>query len=125
MEQQDYLMKQIEAFGQVLGELAAKLLGLKSPTKTIEICQKTFSEELDLDFNKLITIPTDDLIKFLKNEKRFSNANLRQIADIFHILAEDLSKSQKATFNEKSIKIYEFIDKKEKTFSFIKHRFNS
>jgi hypothetical protein len=72
MEQKDYLLRQAELFGQVLGKLLAKLLNLKNQEQTssaIEITNQTVSEDLGLDMNALTELDTNDLIRLLIAKK--------------------------------------------------------
>ncbi|GHT29251.1 hypothetical protein AGMMS49574_05480 [Bacteroidia bacterium] len=55
MEQQDYLMKQVEQMGLVLGKILSKLLNLKDKgTISMETINHIFTEELDFDINNIL-----------------------------------------------------------------------
>jgi hypothetical protein len=72
MEQRDYLLRQVELFGQALEKLLAKLLNMKNQeqiSSVVEITNQAFSEELKWDANTLISLGTNDLIKLLITEK--------------------------------------------------------
>jgi hypothetical protein len=124
MEQKDYLLKQAEIFGQVLGKILTKLLNLKNQGQTnsiIEVSNQTFSDDLGLDINELISIEPDDLIKMLITEKKFNNNNLEQLADIFFIMAETMCQEEKNQLNEKCLAIYEYIEATDLMYSFNRH----
>lgn len=58
MEQRDYLQKQIDQLGRVLGKLLADLIGLKNQgeiSEGIEIISQKLKDELDLDLESLPT----------------------------------------------------------------------
>ncbi|MDR3194304.1 MAG: hypothetical protein LBT76_03300 [Tannerella sp.] len=123
MEQRDYLLKQAEQLGQVLGKILADLLGLKNQGQTslLETAGQTFNEELGLDIHELIALETDGLIGKLLSEKKFNNGHLEQLADLFFIMAEDMSREEKNRLNKKALSIYEYIESSELTYSFMRH----
>ncbi|GHS94702.1 hypothetical protein FACS1894207_3360 [Bacteroidia bacterium] len=56
MEQRDFLVRQAELFGRVLGKILAYLLGLKTPeeiSEGIEVVSLTFEEELGFSLDEL------------------------------------------------------------------------
>jgi hypothetical protein len=64
VEQRDYILRQAELFGQILGKLLAKLLNLRNQEQisgAYEITNKTLNEVLGLDINELTAIDTNDL----------------------------------------------------------------
>jgi hypothetical protein len=124
MEQRDYLLRQAELFGQVLGKLLAKLLNLKSQEQisdVIEITNQAFSEDLKWDINTLIALDTNDLIKLLTTEKIFSNENLERLADIFFIMSESMSPMERNQLNKKCLTMYEYVEATDPTYSINRH----
>jgi hypothetical protein len=124
MEQRDYLLRQAELFGQVLGKLLAKLLNLKNQEQTssaIEITNQTISEDLGLDMNALTELDTNDLIQLLIAEKKFSNENVERLADIFFILAENRHPEEKNQLNKKCLAMYEYVEAIDPTYSINRH----
>jgi hypothetical protein len=121
MEQRDFLVRQAEQLGQVLGKMLARLLGLKSPEHIsggLEVMNLTFEEELGFGLDELLAIPTDNLINTLKIEKKFSNDNLERLADIFFYLAEGANSEESNQLNARSLAIYEYLDENDKTYSY-------
>ena len=56
MEQRDFLQKQIDQLGRVLGKLLADLIGLQNQgevSEGIEITSQKLKDELDLDLESL------------------------------------------------------------------------
>jgi hypothetical protein len=120
MEQRDYLLRQAELFGQVLGKLLVKLLNIKNQEQTssvLEITNQAFREDLGLDINTLIALDTNDLINLLIAENKFSNENFERLADIFFIIAENSSQEERNLLNKKCLAMYETIEVSDPTYS--------
>lgn len=121
MEQEDYLQRQIDQLGRVLGKLLSNLLALKNKGQTsigIEIADQTLKQQLDLNIQEIIDIKTADLIKILKAEKNFTNEYLAQLAEILYVLADDSPDNNKKRIYVKCLTIYEYLENTEKTYSF-------
>jgi hypothetical protein len=124
MEQRDYLLRQAELFGQALGKLLAKLLNLKNQeqiSNAFEITNQAFREDLGLNINALTAIETNDLIKLLIAEKKFSNENMERLADIFFIIATDMNQEEKNQLYKKCLAMYEYVEAADPTYSLNRH----
>ena len=113
MEQRDYLQRQAEQLGQVLGKILCHLLGLKEQGEVkidIKIANQVFNDELDFDIDSIISIPTKNLVKTLKEEKNFGNENMEILAEILLLIAENMSRDEKNRLYEKSLTIYEYLE---------------
>lgn len=129
MEQRDYLQKQIDQLGRVLGKLLADLIGLKNQgevSEGIEITSQKLKDELDLDLEDLINMPADELLPSLQLKNSFSKEGLEKLADILLIIADDTynrqdNKERSKSFYFKSLNIYEHLEKTETTYSFERH----
>ena len=113
MEQRDFLQRQAEQFGQVLGKILCHLLGLKEQGEVkvdIKIANQAFNDELNFDIDSIVSIPTKKLAKNLKEEKGLSNENLETLAEILMLIAEDMSRDEKNRLYEKSLAIYEYLE---------------
>lgn len=120
MEQQDHLERQIEQFGRILGRIFSGLIGLRSQGKInegIEITSRALKSELDLDIQKLLTMPLYGFVNTLKKEKGFSNENLDKLAGILQIIADNTQGSDKKNLYEKCLAIYEQLEKTENVYS--------
>ena len=125
MEERDYFKRQIDLIGKVLGKLLADLIGTKKSggnSGGIEITNQVLKEELDLDIEFLIAIPKDKIIDLLKIEKRLSDENLQLIAEILIVNLSNsdnnMEEIDRINLYEKCLKIYEHIEKFDKTYSF-------
>ena len=120
MEQKDYLQKQINQLGRLLGELLSNLLGLKSQGQIndgVEITNQVLKRELDLNIQELINIRTDNFINTLKTGKSFNNQNLDKLADILLLIADNKQGKDKQMLYEKCLTIYEYLEKVENVYS--------
>lgn len=125
MEQQDWLIRQIEQIGIALAGLLARLLKLKYQAKAFdatEICNKTLKMELDFDLNEFVDLQSDKAIAYLQN-KKFNNRVLNQFADILLFIGDELNaqeplNSRCKIFYEKCLIILEHLNKTDMLFSF-------
>jgi hypothetical protein len=118
--EQDYLKKQIDQIGQIMGKLLSQLLELKTKgtvNQGIEIVNQTLKSELNFDVDELIAMNTNDLLNFLVKEKKLNNGNIEQLADILLLIAEDASKDKKRDLYERCLIMYQYLDQNDNTFS--------
>ncbi len=124
-EQKDYLMRQIEEFGQVLGNILSSILSLKNAgnnTNTYATIQKSFSEESDIDLEHMILLSEEDFIKFISDTFFDNHRILEIIANILFEAAEYSKNSvEKNNCLEKSLLLFERSAGKANTFSFSQH----
>jgi len=93
MQQSDYLLRQIEQLGRVLGKILARLLGLKEEGKAhqgMACTTELFRDELELDLRELISVPEEEFIQTLSDLPHWNNNHLSTFADILLELAEGL-----------------------------------
>lgn len=127
MEQRDYIMREIEALGKMLGAMIKFLLGLKNGTTTaqsIEIVSQTFQSEVDLDLDMLLSIDPDNLINYLTtNNKGFNEENLDKLAEILFMIGDYIAieDSKRFLYYKRSLVIYEHLNKVQKTYSLDRH----
>jgi len=129
LQEEDWLIRQINQLGRVLGKILADLIGLKTQGQIgegIEAAEQTLNNELGLNIDDLTSIPTEQFIKTLQEGKKLSDDNFDKLADIFFLFAEELD--ERGTDNEKmkklyerSLTIYEYLDKTGSTYSFDRH----
>lgn len=119
MEQQDYLQRQIDQLGRVLGKVLLDLFGFKSQGQMnagIEMTNQAIKGELDLDIQDILGIPTARFIDMLTTHKHLTNDNLHKLAEILLFIADNKQNDNKELY-EKCLTIYEYLEKVENVYS--------
>ena len=129
MQQEDFLKRQIDQLGRALGKILTALPGFKAQGKIsegIEVADQTLKIELGLNIDDLTLIPTQSFITTLLEVKKFNDTNFEELAEILFFIAEelniknaDIGKMKK--LYERSLIIYEILDKTSSTYSFDRH----
>lgn len=121
MERSDYLEKQINQLGKVLGTIFARLLALKnesmSETKLLPAAAEVVKNELDIDMDELLAQPDDTFIENLQTNLNFSPENLDQLADILTLLAHEHSGKASLAMYQKVLCIHLFLQEKGSIYS--------
>lgn len=120
MEQQDYLIRQINQLSRILGKVLTDLIGLKNKgllKDGIEMTNQTLKSELNLDIKELIDIRTDVFINVLISEKGFVNDSLDKFAEILWLIANQSKDVDKRKMYDKCLLIYQYLEKADKTYS--------
>ena len=89
MEQEDYIKRQIDQLGRVLGKILAGLLGLKSQGSAGDVAAElTFELEDVLPLNRgdLASMPDDLFLEMINDGRKFGEENLGKLAEILHLL---------------------------------------
>lgn len=125
MEERDYLKRQIDVLGRILGKLLSDLLEKKGNGEIvggIELTNQILNEELNLTIEKITEIPEEDFVNFLETEKKFTNENLEQLAEIMIVNIESgIDEITKLKLYNKSLILLEHIEKNDKTYFFARH----
>jgi len=120
MEQEDYLIRQINQLIRVLGKLALDLIGLKNKGEIgigIEITNQTLKDELDFDIQELMNIPNDIFVNKLITEKQFNNGCFEKLVEIFLLIADGKEEITRKILYEKCLIIFEYLEKSENVYS--------
>jgi hypothetical protein len=124
MEQQDFLMRQIDQLSRVLAKLLADLVGPSKGqvSESIEVTNQTLKTEIDLNIEELMTIPEDKFIETLRSKRQLSNNDLDAIAHIFYSLGEmQQDAEQKYKLQQLALTIYDYLDFNNTTYSLDRH----
>lgn len=129
MEQEDYIKRQIDQLGRVLGKILAGLMGLKArgqASRGIESVSQDLKTELGLNIEDLTLIPTESFLATLLDTKKFSDSNFEQLAEIMYFIAGELNVKNKDVSTmkllyERALVIFEILDQTSSTFSYDRH----
>ncbi len=124
MEQQDFLMRQIDQLSRVLAKLLADLVGPNKGqvSESIEVTNQTLKTEIGLNIEELMTIPEDKFIETLRSNRQLSNNDLDAIAHVFYALAEmQQAAEQKYKLQQLALTIYDYLDVNNTTYSLDSH----
>lgn len=129
MQQEDYLKRQIDQLGRVLGKVLADLLGLKSTgqlTQGTEAASHTLKGAIGLDIGDLASIPALEFVETLQKSGKLNDDNLETLAEIMLIVAEDSDQPGAAReyviqLYERSLLLYEYIDQASSLYSYDRH----
>jgi hypothetical protein len=129
LEQEDFIKRQIDQLGRVLGTILADLIGLKAQgqiSEGIEAADKELKKKLYLNVDNLTSISTEKFIKTLQEGKKLSNDNFDKLVDILFLLTEELDErntdnEKKNKLYERSLTIYEHLEDTSSTYSFDRH----
>jgi hypothetical protein len=129
LEQEDYLKRQIDQLGRVLGKILAEMTGLTSQGKTgitSDMTDQALKKELGLGLDDLVTIQTEKFIQTLQETRKVSDENFEKLAGIFFLLAEEpdlntTSREYRQKLYERALMIYEHLEQTSSTYSFDRH----
>ena len=129
MEQEDYLKRQIDQLGRVLGKILAGLIGLKTrgqASQGIEAANQALKAELGLNFDDLTLIPNESFLTTLLETKKLSDNNFEQLAEIMFLVAEEMNvknteEVKMRKMYERALIIFEVLDSTSSTYSFERH----
>jgi hypothetical protein len=120
MYQKDYILRMIE----MIGDLIAAVLGLIKKgdyNKASEELGKIYHDMLKEDAAFFKDIPAGELTGKLLKEHNYTNGHLEILAELFNAEAElEFARGNKsgcAEFSTKSLILFEFIDKEQKTYT--------
>jgi hypothetical protein len=120
MKQDDYFLKQIDVLGRILGKIISDLLKLKNSEDvmgSIELTNHALKNELDFNLNDMLLLDNKELVNFLKVKMKFNNSHLELFAEILYTLGFDQISSNKMNILEKSLVIYDYLNKNSDTYS--------
>jgi hypothetical protein len=120
MRQDDYFLRQIDILGRILGKILTELLKKKSSGEimdSVEVTAQALKSELDIDLSSLLLVGNENLVEFLKTEKKFGEQHLEKMAELFFIVGQDLKNEKALLYLEKSVTIYEYLNKTSSTYS--------
>ena len=129
MEQEDYLKRQIDQLGCVLGKILTDLTGPGTRgqvNESIGTVSQALKAALDLNLDELVAIPAGNFIDVLKERRNMSSDNFEKLAAILFLIAEEHDRShgdpdRALKLYERALVIYGHLDQTGSTYSFDRH----
>lgn len=115
------MQRQIEQLGQSLAKALSDIYRLKNDGKIedeIETIVRELGEKLNFNIPELVKISDSEFMERLRENNGFDDDNLERLADFLFILAESQDRKTGWLYYGKSLTIYEYIERKEKMYSF-------
>jgi len=122
MEQEDFVLREIEKIGAILSAIRQIFFGGKDnlaiiPEKQLDNAKDVLLNQIDFDLDEFLELNTEDSIEYMNSLKGFNVENLELLADcIAQTGFIDKGDSQKKYF-EKALQLYELCNLKSKTYS--------
>ena len=128
MQQEDYIKRQIDHLGRILGKILADLLGFGSQGMTMENVESVIwelNEGIGLTAGDQFSVPEEEFIEQLKDVKGLNEENLDKLANIFILLAGGpepaVSPDKKQKLYALSLAIFEHLETVSHTYSLDRH----
>jgi len=129
MEQEDYIKRQIDQLGYVLGKILNDLLGLKSRGQLsagFGMADPVLKTGLNLNVDELISIPPEGFIQTLTGNRELNHDNLNAIAEILFLLSEEppgpgKDSDRMKQLKKKALLIFEHIEETSSLYSYDRH----
>ena len=119
MYQKDYILRMIEMLGDLLRGFFG-LLRREDFEGASEALEKIYYDMLKQESGFFRQIPPEKLTSTLLKEHNYTGGHLEILAELFNAEAElELARGKKTEsleFSEKSLILFEFVDKEQKTF---------
>ncbi len=125
MEQRDYLLRQIELMAETLANLIRRLLGLKeiNEEEAQQATDEMLKENLQISISDIVNTPLDQIVDLILDREGIHETNIDLFAEILFLNAK-ASKDplRKRKLYERSLELYEWLDRKSGTFSIERHQ---
>ena len=122
MERRDYILIEIEKIGLILTAIKQKLFGGKENLaitleKRMEESKNILLNELNFEFDKFLSMNTDESIRYLDSFEGFNLENTDGLAEYFSGLGFNDNSAQSKKYLEKALQLYTISNLKSKTYS--------
>ena len=123
MEQRDYILREIEKIGVIINAFRQKIFGNSEKLsitleKQIEISKGMLLNEMNFDFDKFLTLDTENLNEYISHFVGFSVENIELLAECLSQIGFDDNCENSKIYLEKSLQLYELCNLKSRTYSF-------
>ncbi|RLD61637.1 MAG: hypothetical protein DRJ01_07550 [Bacteroidetes bacterium] len=120
MEQKDYILREVEKIGVMLQYLLGKMMPAKSVEEKKDISEEINNElfeNIGYDIRSLLKIQKKEFNEIFKYNKGFNLENIELLAELLYKISQKKLNNSKEIL-QKSLELYEFVNKAGKTFSF-------
>ncbi|MCE9539297.1 MAG: hypothetical protein K8R85_08780 [Bacteroidetes bacterium] len=90
MIQRDFIKRQLEDLGRTIGKIISEILKLKELGKMdegIKLTQETLENTFDLNIENILSIPSDNFVQTLIEEKKYTSVHLNYLGDVLFAAA--------------------------------------
>ena len=120
MKQDDFLIKQIDLLGKVLGKILSDLLKHKSNSEIFDVynfVQENLKNDLNIELESLLSFNEKELIAYLSEIQKFENKHIEKIAEILYLFGDQPKNEKTIVCLEKSLVLYQYIHSTSTTYS--------
>lgn len=122
MEQKDYILREIEKIGRIIGFIRQKLFGSKenlslTTENQINDASGMLMKETDFNLNKFLSLNIEESNEYISSFRGFSNENIELLADCICQICMNDSSADSKKYLEKALQLYELCNLKSKTYS--------
>ena len=122
MEQKDYILREIEKIGTLISAFRQKIFGDSKNfaitlENQIENSKGMLLNEMNFDFDKFLTLNTENLNEYISHFVGFSVENIELLAECLSQIGFDDNCDSSKMYLEKSLQLYELCNLKSKSYS--------
>ena len=118
MEQKDYLQREIEKIGAIIGLIREKFFKKDGNIeKQLQNAKEVLQEELDFDFDRFLSLSIDESYEYISRFTGFNVANIEQLADLTSQIGFSSPNSSKI-YLQKALQLYFLCSMVDKAYSY-------
>ena len=120
MELSDFLQRQLDLLGRILGKALTDLLGIKNKSQIIEEFEsinQIITNELKISLNVLIELKKEAFLEIITNNPKFNLTNIEKLATLFFEMARKQNDAHSNSYFNKSLYLFEHVNLKNQTYS--------
>ncbi len=122
MDQEDYLLREIEKIGAIMNAIRQKILGGKGNLaitieQQIENVKGRLLSEINFDLDKFLELNIDESNKCILNIEGFNTKNIELLAECLSEIGFSDKCDNSTKYLEKALQLYELCNSESKTYS--------
>ncbi len=127
MEQKDYLLREIEKIGLLLKMIFNKIAGKEenyalTVENQFEEAKGLLLHEIGFDIDIFLSLEKSEIEHYISKFNGISGSNTELLADILRVMGMKTYSSMTKEYLERALKLYEFCNSLDKTFSLDRER---